>query len=49
MSKFVYFGVYGRGEKVRILLAHAKVAHEDERIDGAAFGARKAAGEFNNG
>jgi glutathione S-transferase len=49
MSKFVYFGVYGRGEKVRILLSYKGVAHTDERIGFEEFGPRKAAGEFPNG
>ena len=49
MSKFIYFGVYGRGEKVRILLSHAKADFEDERLTFEQFGPRKAAGEFNNG
>ena len=47
--KFIYFPLYGRGEKIRLLLAHAKVEHEDERIAFQSFGARKAAGEFNDG
>ncbi len=47
--KLTYFGVYGRAEFSRMLLAHAKVAFEDERIDRETFGARKAAGEFPNG
>ena len=34
MSKLIYFGLYGRGEKLRILLSHAKVEFEDERISG---------------
>ena len=49
MSKLIYFGVYGRGEKLRVLLSHAKVEHEDERLTFESFGPRKAAGEFNNG
>ena len=32
MSKLVYFGLYGRGEKLRVLLSHAKVEFEDERV-----------------
>ena len=48
MSKFVYFGVYGRGEKVRILLAYKGIEHTDERIGFEEFGPRKAAGEFPN-
>ena len=32
MGKLIYFGVYGRGEKIRVLLAHAKVDFEDERL-----------------
>ena len=47
--KVIYFGVYGRVEFIRMLLTHAKVSFEDERLDGPAFGARKAAGEFPNG
>ena len=47
--KVIYFGVYGRAEFIRMLLTHAKVNFEDERLDFAAFGARKAAGEFPNG
>ncbi len=47
--KVIYFGVYGRVEFIRMLLTHAKVSFEDERLDGLAFGARKAAGEFPNG
>ena len=49
MSKLIYFGLYGRAEKVRILLAHAKAEFENEVVDFAEFGKRKAAGEFNNG
>ena len=48
-TKVIYFGVYGRAEFIRMLLTHAKVSFEDERLDFAAFGARKAAGEFPNG
>ena len=47
--KLTYFGLYGRVEFSRMLLAHAKVSFEDERLDGATFGARKAAGDFPNG
>ena len=32
-----------------MLLAHASVTYEDERLDGEQFAPRKAAGEFNNG
>ena len=32
-----------------MLLAHASVTYEDERLDGEQFALRKAAGEFNNG
>ena len=49
MSKFIYFGVYGRGEAIRMLATHAKVPFEDERLSGEQFGPRKAAGEFPNG
>ena len=49
MSRLIYFPVYGRGEKVRILLAYAGIDHVDERLPGAQFGPRKAAGEFPNG
>jgi len=49
MSKYIYFGLYGRGEKVRILLAYKGIEYIDERIDGPTFGGRKAAGEFPNG
>jgi hypothetical protein len=31
-----------------MVLAHALVTYEDERISGEDFGTRKAAGEFNN-
>ena len=30
--KMVYFDAYGRGEPIRILLGHAKVPFEDERL-----------------
>ncbi len=49
MSKYIYFPLYGRGEKVRILLAYKGVEYTDERITGEQFGPRKAAGEFPNG
>ncbi len=39
MSKpqFFYFNVYAKGEKIRVLLAHAKVAYEDVRLTDADF------------
>ena len=51
MSKpqFIYFNVYAKGEKIRVLLAHAKVDYDDIRLNDADFMQRKAAGEFNNG
>ena len=47
--KLVYFPVYGRGECIRMLATHAKIEFVDERVTGAEFGPRKAAGEFLNG
>ena len=47
--KLTYFGVYARAEPMRMLLAHAKVSYEDDRMDFAEFGKRKAAGFFPNG
>ena len=45
--KLSYFaGVYGRGESIRMLLAHKKVQYEKDDMDFPTFGARKAAGEF---
>ncbi len=43
-QKLTYFGMYARGEPMRMLLAHAKVSYEDDRMDFAEFGKRKAAG-----
>jgi hypothetical protein len=42
MGKLTYFGVYGRAEPIRILLAHAKVDYEDKRITFEEWGALKA-------
>ena len=42
MGKLTYFGVYARAEPVRMLLAHAKVEFEDERITFEQWGALKA-------
>ena len=47
--KYIYFDVYARGEPIRILLNHAKVTFEDERLSFEDFGPRKAAGEFEMG
>ena len=30
--KFFYFGIYGRGEGIRMMLAHAHVQFEDVRL-----------------
>lgn len=49
MGKLVYFGIAGRAEPTRIVLAHAKASYENDQMDFPAFGARKAAGEFLNG
>lgn len=49
MSKLIYFPVYARGEKIRILLAYAGISFVDERVTGEQFRPRKAAGEFPNG
>lgn len=32
MSKLIYFPLCGRAESIRMVLAHAKVTYEDERI-----------------
>ena len=48
--KLSYFaGVYGRGEAIRMLLAHKKIQYEKDDMDFPTFGARKAAGEFPSG
>ena len=47
--KITYFGLYGRAEMSRMLLAHAKADWEDERLTQEEFGAKKAAGEYPNG
>mgnify|MGYP006110567115 CR=1 FL=1 len=47
--KIVYFDVYGRGEPIRMLLTHAKVAFEDERLTFEEFKTQKEAGKFENG
>ena len=49
MPKVTYFGIYGKAEPIRMLLAHAKVTFEDERLDSETFGAKKAAGDFPSG
>ena len=49
MPKITYFGVYGKAESMRMLLSHAKVAFEDERLEREAFAVRKAAGDFPSG
>lgn len=41
-----YFGIPGRAETVRMALALSGLKFNDERIQGADFGKRKAAGEF---
>ena len=46
--KLTYFGLYGRAESLRMVLAHARVNYEDERISGEEFAVRKNAGEFPN-
>ena len=48
-TKYVYFGVYARGESVRMLAHHCNIKFEDERLSFEQFGPRKAAGEFTNG
>ncbi len=47
--KLTYFNFYGRAEFSRMLLAHAKIDYEDERLDFSLFRNRKAAGDFPNG
>ena len=47
--KLIYFPLYGRGEMIRMLLAHKKLDYVDERISFEEFGKRKADGEFPNG
>jgi len=42
MRKVTYFGIYGKAEPIRVLLARAKVTFEDERLDKGTFGAKKA-------
>ena len=48
-SKLVYFGLYGRAESTRMVLAHAKADYVDERLSKETFIPRKEAGEFPNG
>ena len=49
MPKLIYFDIYGRAEMIRMLLWHAKVTFEDDRMSFEQFGERKAAGEFPSG
>ena len=39
--KFSYFGVYARGEAIRMTLAHAKAPYEDDRINFEQWPSRK--------
>lgn len=44
-----YFDLYGRGEAVRMALAHSKTEFEDNRVTGESWVAFKASGKCNNG
>ena len=48
--KLIYFdGLYARAESTAMMLAHARVQYENERLGFEEFGKRKAAGEYPNG
>ena len=47
--KLYYFGVYGRAEPIRMLLAHAKIEYEDVRLDHEQQQKLKAEGKFEFG
>ena len=49
MLKFHYFPVYGRGEPIRMLLDHAGVKFEDNKITFADWPALKTSGKFEFG
>jgi hypothetical protein len=44
-----YFDLYGRGEAIRMALAHSKTEFEDSRVSGETWAAFKASGKCNNG
>ena len=46
--KLVYFGVYARGEPLRMLLNYGKVQFEDCRITGEQYGEMRKTGELKS-
>ena len=46
MGKLVYFDLHGRAAAIRMLLAHAEVEFEDERVSFEQWGELKAAGKY---
>lgn len=47
--KLHYFDIFGRAESIRLLLAHAKVEYEDNRVNGEQVAALKASGALEFG
>ena len=47
--KLYYFGVYARGEPIRMLLNHGKIKYEEETVTFAEWGAMKGSGKFEFG